>query len=99
APLLALSDGHPQRAMLLAHHLWEATSPAGTADYSTFESALDATLTHCRAEFDAIGAQLGSGAAKTARLLALARVSLIDDAHRIVDPLWAEHLRRLNPQP
>ena len=125
APLLALSDGHPQRAMLLAHHLWEATSPAGTADYSTFESALDDALTHCRAEFDAIGAQFGPGAAKTARLLAwgepplgaaaariglakgtarggllaLDRVSLIDDEHRIVDPLWAEHLRRLNPQP
>lgn len=31
-PLLDLVDGHPQRAMLLAHLLWEQTPAAGSAD-------------------------------------------------------------------
>lgn len=29
--LLAIADGHPQRAMLLAHHLYEHTRPSATA--------------------------------------------------------------------
>ena len=31
-PLLELAAGHPQRAMLLAHHLWEETPARGTAE-------------------------------------------------------------------
>lgn len=31
-PLLELAAGHPQRAMLLAHQLWEQTPPDGEAD-------------------------------------------------------------------
>ncbi len=38
--LLDLVRGHPQRAMLLAHHLWEQTPRGGTADLETFERAL-----------------------------------------------------------
>ncbi len=30
-PLLQTADGHPQRAMLLAHHLYEQTAPAAVA--------------------------------------------------------------------
>jgi hypothetical protein len=30
-PLLATAEGHPQRAMLLAHHLYENTKPTATA--------------------------------------------------------------------
>ncbi len=30
--LLELCRGHPQRSMLLAHHLWAATPPGATAD-------------------------------------------------------------------
>jgi uncharacterized protein len=43
-PLLELADGHPQRAMLLAHHLWEAAGDRGTADLDTWETARDAVL-------------------------------------------------------
>lgn len=32
--------GHPQRAMLLAHHLWELTPPGGEADETTFVDAM-----------------------------------------------------------
>lgn len=123
--LLALGEGHPQRTLLVAHHLWEVTAPKETADLEAFAEALDAALSHCRPEFDAIGSHLEQGAAKTARLLAwgesplgaaagriglskgtargglasLTRSSLIDEGRKIIDPLWAEHLRRLNPFP
>jgi hypothetical protein len=38
--LLDLVRGHPQRAMLTAHHLWEQTPRGATADLETFDSAL-----------------------------------------------------------
>ena len=38
--LLDLVRGHPQRAMLCAHHLWEQTPRGTTADLETFERAL-----------------------------------------------------------
>jgi hypothetical protein len=40
---LDLVRGHPQRAMLLAHHLWERTPARGAADLDTFASAVAAT--------------------------------------------------------
>jgi hypothetical protein len=38
--MLDLVRGHPQRAMLCAHHLWEQTERGGTADLESFERAL-----------------------------------------------------------
>jgi hypothetical protein len=38
--LLDLVRGHPQRAMLCAHHLWEQTELGTTADLESFEGAL-----------------------------------------------------------
>ena len=38
--LLDLVRGHPQRAMLCSHHLWEQTERGTTADLETFERAL-----------------------------------------------------------
>jgi len=40
--LLDLVRGHPQRAMLCAHHLWDQTQPGATADLETFERVLAA---------------------------------------------------------
>jgi len=40
SPLLALADGHPQRAMFLAHLLWEQTPRGATADDATWQAAL-----------------------------------------------------------
>lgn len=40
--LLDLVRGHPQRAMLCAHHIWEQTSRGATADLETFDRAMAA---------------------------------------------------------
>lgn len=40
--LLDLVRGHPQRAMLLAHHLWEQMPRSTVADLEAFDSALEA---------------------------------------------------------
>jgi hypothetical protein len=41
-PLLDTVEGHPQRAMLLAHHLYERVKPGGTADIADWVDALAA---------------------------------------------------------
>jgi hypothetical protein len=43
-PLLAFAVGHPQRAMLLAHFVWEATPARGAATEETWARALDRVL-------------------------------------------------------
>jgi hypothetical protein len=40
--LVELVRGHPQRAMLCAHHLWEQTPRGATSDLETLDRALDA---------------------------------------------------------
>jgi hypothetical protein len=52
-PLLDLADAHPQRAMLLAHFLWQATPEGEVADLGTWESALAATRVHVAGEVEA----------------------------------------------
>jgi len=42
-PLLDVARGHPQRAMLLAHFLWERSGRVERADETTFSDALEAT--------------------------------------------------------
>ena len=42
-PLLQTADGHPQRAMLLAHHLYESTKPGATATSEEWTAALAGT--------------------------------------------------------
>lgn len=39
-PLLDSAEGHPQRAMLLAHHLYERLAPGQTADFEVWTDAL-----------------------------------------------------------
>lgn len=43
-PLLDLAAGHPQRAMLLAHHLWEHTPIGAAADPERWQGALATVL-------------------------------------------------------
>lgn len=43
-PLLDLAAGHPQRAMLLAHHLWEQTPNRGVPDAEHWQAALEAVF-------------------------------------------------------
>lgn len=40
--LLDFAAGHPQRAMLIAHHLWERTATGETADETTFAATIEA---------------------------------------------------------
>ena len=44
APLLELAAGHPQRSMLLAHFVWEATPARGQATGETWATALARVL-------------------------------------------------------
>ncbi len=43
-PLVELAAGHPQRAMLLAHHLWERTPDGGVAEAEHWQAALRGTF-------------------------------------------------------
>lgn len=49
-PLLEVSEGHPQRAMLLAHHLFAQTRRRATADVMTWQRALAAARTEAAGE-------------------------------------------------
>ena len=51
-PLLELVRGHPQRAMLLAHHLWAETARGDVADGETFERAMRAVFGELQEAFE-----------------------------------------------
>lgn len=50
--LLDLAQGHPQRAMLLAHHVFERTAAAQVADEQVWAAASDAALTELEESFE-----------------------------------------------
>jgi uncharacterized protein len=52
--LLDLVRGHPQRAMLCAHHLFEQTSREETADLETFDRVLDAIDRETKEAFETL---------------------------------------------
>ena len=52
-PLLAAAKGHPQRAMLLAHRLWEEVTRGRTASTEEWARAQDAAYSELAAEFEA----------------------------------------------
>lgn len=43
-PLIAFARGHPQRVMLIAHHLWELVPPGSAADETAFVDARERAL-------------------------------------------------------
>jgi hypothetical protein len=53
-PLLETAEGHPQRAMLLAHFLWDETPRGKSSDGVAWERALTAVQNELRDEFDSI---------------------------------------------
>ena len=57
-PLLDAAAGHPQRAMLLAYHLWAATPPGTRADADSWADALEATFAELEESFVATWAGL-----------------------------------------
>jgi len=52
-PLLAAAQGHPQRAMLLAHRLWEQVAEGEAATFADWEAAHEATLAELQPELEA----------------------------------------------
>jgi hypothetical protein len=70
--LVNLARGHPQRAMLLAHHLWEHTPRGQLADEETWQSALQAVGLETRERFERTWLDLGSAPSQRRVLAALA---------------------------
>jgi uncharacterized protein len=68
-PLLASAKGHPQRAMLLAHRLWEEVEPKGMATLEAWERAHVAALTELQPEFEAQWRGLDTAEQKTLRAI------------------------------
>ena len=57
-PLLdPLVGGHPQRAMLLAHHLFQRTAAGGTADSDTWSACLADAIREVAGEIQRRGAR------------------------------------------
>jgi len=70
-PLLAAALGHPQRAMLLAHRLWEEVPPGGEASIDAWEAAHAAAMRELEPELDALWRGLDPSEQKTLRSLVL----------------------------
>jgi uncharacterized protein len=66
-PLLATARGHPQRAIQLAHWLWQATPDGETATFATWEATLETVLTELQPEFDARWRSLDTSEQKALR--------------------------------
>jgi uncharacterized protein len=70
-PLLDVAQGHPQRTMLLAHHLWEGTAAGGTADEVTFAEAYDRAMAEEEDAFRAAWEALSLNERRVATRIAL----------------------------
>jgi uncharacterized protein len=66
-PLLEVADGHPQRAMLLAHHVWEAVPLGEAATHSSWHRAFATALAQLEPELDAHWQRLTTVEQKTLR--------------------------------
>ena len=75
APLLAAAEGHPQRAMLLAHRLWQEVEPHASATYADWGRALEKTLAQLQPEFDAHWRRFSVTEQKTLRAVIAGRGS------------------------
>jgi uncharacterized protein len=53
-PLLDLAEGHPQRSMLLAHHLYEHVEPGGRAGIEAWTAAHDAARREAEGEIEVL---------------------------------------------
>jgi hypothetical protein len=69
--LLATGAGHPQRAMLLAHRLWDEVEHGGTADDEAWLAALAPTKAQTAAEFEALWKGLDANEQRALRAVAL----------------------------
>lgn len=84
-PLLDSAQGHPQRAMLLAHRLWEQVAAGEEATLADWQAAHAAALAELNPEFDAQWRGFDTSEQKTMRAVIAGAGS----------PYKAEVLRRL----
>ena len=70
-PLLGAARGHPQRAMLLAHRLWEEVQQGAEGTLETWDAAHAAAMRELEPEFDAQWRGLDTSEQKTLRALLL----------------------------
>jgi len=75
-PLLDLAAGHPQRAMLLAHHVYERTRPRTTADSDTWSKALVAACKQVDGEVQATWRSLPTGQQRLVSVIADGTIGL-----------------------
>jgi uncharacterized protein len=69
---LDLVRGHPQRAMLIAHHLWECTPEKSTATTDTFDQALVQVDRETKERFEGTWQAMAGDSSKRKVLKALA---------------------------
>ncbi len=74
-PLLGAADGHPQRSMMLAYHLWEQVEQGETATLGDWAGARAAALAELDPEFDAAWRRLLVTQQKTMRAVIAGRGS------------------------
>lgn len=65
-PLLELVRGHPQRAMLAAHHIWETTPAGETAGDEQWTEALERALDELQETFERYWERLSSNECRVA---------------------------------
>ena len=70
-PLLRAAQGHPQRAMLLAHRVWEEVAQGAEATLDDWDAAYAAAMRELEPEFDAQWRGLDTSEQKTLRSLLL----------------------------
>jgi hypothetical protein len=68
-PLVSTAAGHPQRAMLLAHRLWDEVAQGDTGTLDSWAAAYEAALTELEPEFDARWRGLDLAERKTLRAI------------------------------
>lgn len=81
-PLLDTGQGHPQRSMLLAHHLFSVTPSGGAADGERWSRALAAAQREVEAEVVAVWDQLSDLERRIAKAVASREVALTEGAAR-----------------
>ncbi|MFL5826096.1 MAG: AAA family ATPase [Thermoleophilaceae bacterium] len=78
-PLIELVRGHPQRAMLLAHYVWDLVPPGEAASISTYSEALSAALAPLVDGFERFIRTLPTNEHRVLTALALSPRSLYSD--------------------
>jgi hypothetical protein len=126
-PLIQTAAGHPQRSIMLAHHLWEQVGQGEVGTLDTWSRAHASALLELQPEFDArwrgfsvteqkalraviagegspyrtrvlarLALEKPTAQAAIERLAAGAEIELEDGKQRVIDPLFAEWIARVD---